>query len=229
MVRRYRRTCLDAYPLRRERSQGFNANGGLPGNIYSDPFIALPVQFSEGWSEYAAGALQTTAAAVWTATSGTGHGTAQTDGTNIVKAILRAPAGSVTESIVANAPTGTNYVWTGPLRWLFQLSTLSNANSIGFQLGSNQLSYTSGQVNVAGTIFNITNDALLHSFDVQMLAGAGARPAKVFMDGTFLGNSAAFNPSIGAGAVISYSNFFTWNAVNPCYTIGRMIFYANHV
>lgn len=49
-ARRYRETCINAYLFRRQRSLGFVYNGGMPGNIYSNPEIGTSVLFQEAWS-----------------------------------------------------------------------------------------------------------------------------------------------------------------------------------
>lgn len=55
MVRRYRETCLNAYLNRRQRSLGYVYNGGMPGNIYSNPEIGTAILFQENWSFAGAG------------------------------------------------------------------------------------------------------------------------------------------------------------------------------
>lgn len=55
MGRRYRETCINAYLFRRQRSIGYVYNGGMPGNIYSNPEIGTSILFQENWSFAVAG------------------------------------------------------------------------------------------------------------------------------------------------------------------------------
>lgn len=64
MPKRYRRTCLDAYPLRRERSQNYDNNNANPG--FWSPLGKFATLFTEPWGEYSSGELSVAAAANWT-------------------------------------------------------------------------------------------------------------------------------------------------------------------
>lgn len=62
MPLRYRKTCLNAYLRRRERSQNFDNNNAHP-NIWFP--TGAPILWQEVWTEYAAGQFSVTGVAGW--------------------------------------------------------------------------------------------------------------------------------------------------------------------
>jgi hypothetical protein len=177
MPKRYRKTCLDAYTLRRERSQNFdnnNANPNFWANQINDPFVPglPPLLFDEKWN-YASGPWSSVATPKWSnftgATAQVGFNTLFT-GTNIageygstkityniakawaVRFVLPNGIGSSTDddvSVFFNGVGGSG----GP-----NFAVEGGAVTAFMQLNNNTHTVNTNRAVAAGDVFTVTTD-----------------------------------------------------------------------